>query len=87
MEKSDFFEGRPEILGAYCKRLFPVLLSKIIRSHPGKKYNAAKIFFHFKKFLFKYEHRGENIKCMELKLDGQRTQDQPPAGILNLWYL
>ena len=56
MEKSDFFEGGPEILGVYCKRLFPVLLSKIIRNHPVKKYNAVKRFFNFKKFLFKYEY-------------------------------
>jgi dehydrogenase/reductase SDR family protein 7B len=54
--KEEVLIGGPEILGVYCKRLSPVLLSKIIRSHPVKKYNAVKRFFNFKKFLFKYEY-------------------------------
>ena len=54
--KEEILIGGPEILGVYCKSLFPVLFSKIIRSHPVKKYNAVKRFFNLKRFLFKYEY-------------------------------
>jgi short-subunit dehydrogenase len=54
--KEEVLIGRLELLGVYCKRLFPDLFSKIIRNHPIEKIRAIKNFFNLKKRLFKYEH-------------------------------
>lgn len=54
--KEEILIGRSEILGVYCKNLFPTLFSKIIRNHPMKKIKAVKRFFNFKKQLLKYEY-------------------------------
>jgi len=54
--KEEVLIGKLELLGVYCKRLFPDLFSKIIRNHPIKKVRAIKNFFSLKKHFFKYEH-------------------------------
>ena len=54
--KEEILIGRSEILGVYCKNLFPTLFSKIIRNHPMKKIKTVKRFFNFKKQLLKYEY-------------------------------
>ena len=54
--KEEILIGRSEILGVYCKNLFPTLFSKIIRNHPMKKIKAVKRLFNFKKQLLKYEY-------------------------------
>jgi short-subunit dehydrogenase len=54
--KEEVLIGRLELLGVYCKRLFPDLFSKIIRNHPIEKIRAFKNFFNLKKRVFKFEH-------------------------------
>jgi len=54
--KEEVLIGKLELLGVYCKRLFPDLFSKIIRNHPIKKIRSIKNFFNLKKRIFKYEH-------------------------------
>jgi short-subunit dehydrogenase len=54
--KEEVLIGKLELLGVYCKRLFPDLFSKIIRNHPIKKIRSIKNFFNLKKRVFKYEH-------------------------------
>ena len=54
--KEEVLIGGPEILGVYLNSLFPALFSKIIRSHPVKKFNSFKKFFNIKKHLLKYEY-------------------------------
>jgi len=54
--KEEVLIGRLELLGVYCKRLFPVLFSRIIRNHPIKKIRLIKNFLHFKKPHINYEH-------------------------------
>jgi len=46
--KEEVMIGKLELLGVYCKRLFPSLFSKIIRNHPMKKFMAVKSFFSIK---------------------------------------
>ena len=54
--KEEVLIGRLELLGVYCKRLFPVVFSKIIRNHPIEKMRSIKNFFNIKKRFLKYEH-------------------------------
>lgn len=54
--KEEVLIGRLELLGVYCKRLFPVLFSKIVRNHPIKKIRVIKNFFSLKSRRFKFEH-------------------------------
>jgi short-subunit dehydrogenase len=55
--KEEILIGRLELLGVYCKRLFPVLFSKVIRNHPIQKIRSIKNFFNVKRRFFNYEHR------------------------------
>jgi len=50
--KEEVLIGRLELLGVYCKRLFPDLFSKIIRNHPIEKIRAIKNYFNLKKRMF-----------------------------------
>ena len=54
--KEEVLIGRLELLGVYCKRLFPFLFSIIIRNHPMAKMRAIKNSFNHKGRLFKYVH-------------------------------
>ncbi len=54
--KEEVLMGRLELLGVYCKRLFPNLFSKIIRNHPIEKIRAIRNFFNIKKRIFKFQH-------------------------------
>lgn len=47
--KEEVLIGRLELLGVYCKRLFPVLFSKIIRNHPMRRFRAIQSLFSLKK--------------------------------------
>ena len=53
--KEEVLIGKLELLGVYCKRLFPKLFSKIIRNHPIEKIRSIKYYFNLKKRIFKYE--------------------------------
>jgi short-subunit dehydrogenase len=55
--KEEILIGRLELMGVYCKRLFPALFSKVIRNHPIKKIRSIKNFFNLKRRFFNYEHR------------------------------
>ncbi len=54
--KEELLIGRLELLGVYCKRLFPGVFSRIIRNHPIQKIRAIKRFFSLKRLVVKYEH-------------------------------
>jgi short-subunit dehydrogenase len=47
--KEEVLIGRLELWGVYCKRLFPVLFSVIIRNHPMAKMRAIQNFFNLKR--------------------------------------
>lgn len=53
--KEEVLIGKLELLGVYCKRLFPNLFSAIIRNHPIGKMRAIKRFFNLKKLICKLE--------------------------------
>jgi short-subunit dehydrogenase len=54
--KEELLIGRLELLGVYCKRLFPGVFSRIIRNHPIQKIRAIKSFLSLKRLVVKYEH-------------------------------
>ncbi len=48
--KEEVLIGRLDLFGVYCKRLFPVLFSKIIRNHPVERIRSVKKCFSLQQY-------------------------------------